>query len=39
MCLKLKGEKTIDDRVNEQMSPENIRIETQVDGKWKPVKG
>lgn len=39
MCLKLKGEKTIDDRVNEQMSEENLRIETQVDGKWKAAKG
>jgi hypothetical protein len=39
MCLKLKGKKTIEDRVDEQMAPENLRIETQVEGKWKAVKG
>lgn len=39
MALKMKGQKTIEDRVNEQMAPENIRIETQVEGKWKQAKG
>jgi protein subunit release factor B len=38
MALKMRGQKTIEDRVNEQMAAENLRIETQVDGKWKPVK-
>lgn len=39
MMLKLKGEKSIEDRVNEQMAEHNLRVETQVDGKWKQVKG
>jgi len=38
IALKMKGEKTIEDRVNEQLTPENLRIEVQVEGKWKPVK-
>jgi hypothetical protein len=37
--LKMKGQKTIDDRVDELMAEHNLRIETQVDGKWKPMKG
>jgi hypothetical protein len=39
MMLKLRGQKTIEDRVEEQMAEHNLRIETQVDGKWRPVKG
>jgi protein subunit release factor B len=39
MAMKVKGEKTIDDIVDEQMARGNLLIETQVDGKWKPLKG
>lgn len=39
MCLKLKGKKTIEDRVDELMAEGNLLVETQVDGKWKRVKG
>jgi hypothetical protein len=39
MALKMRGQKTLDDRVDELMSEENLLIETQVEGKWTPVKG
>lgn len=38
MMLKMKGQKTIDERVDELMAEHNLLIETQVDGKWKKVK-
>jgi protein subunit release factor B len=38
MAMKLRGGKTLDDRVEEQMAIQNLVIETQVEGKWKRIK-
>jgi len=38
MAMKIKGNKTLEDRVEEQLAPHNLVIETQVEGKWKRIK-
>jgi protein subunit release factor A len=34
VAAELKSGKSIDETVEESMSPENLRIEARVDGKW-----
>ena len=38
VALKMKGQKTLEDRVNEQMTDDKIIIETMVNGKWVQTK-
>jgi hypothetical protein len=38
MALKMKGMKTLDDRVDEQMAEQNLLVEVWSDGEWRPTK-
>lgn len=38
VALKMRGQKTLEDRVNEQLTDDKIMIETMVDGKWVQTK-
>jgi protein subunit release factor B len=38
MALKMRGQKTLEDRVNEQMTDDKIITETMVNGKWVQTK-
>lgn len=38
VALKMKGQKTLEDRIDEQMTPDKILVEVMVEGQWKQVR-